>query len=115
MDKFNYFLYLKNKYTTILQNLNEICNSYEEIIENGQQMELQLSFLKNDTELLNNQDMTELSLYKNQIQNTKNMIDNINLLIQHSCCHNYISDLIDISPEKSQYITYCTICEKTAL
>ena len=111
MDKFNYFLYLKNKYTTILQNLNEICNSYEEIIENDQQMEPYL----NDTELLNNQDMTELNLYKNQIQNTKKMIDNINLLIQYNCCHNYISDLIDISPDTSQYITYCTICEKTVL
>lgn len=36
-------------------------------------------------------------------------------LIEHSndCDHNIIEDLIDIDPDRSQMVKYCTICYKT--
>lgn len=35
------------------------------------------------------------------------------LEIVRNCKHEYITDLIDIDPEKSQVITYCIHCEHT--
>ena len=29
------------------------------------------------------------------------------------CRHKFVKDLIDITPEKSEIIVYCEICEKT--
>ena len=34
-------------------------------------------------------------------------------LIKETCNHNYIIDDIDITPDKSMRIKYCTICETT--
>ena len=31
--------------------------------------------------------------------------------IKNKCQHNYVTDYIDIDPEKSMKICYCTICE----
>jgi hypothetical protein len=31
---------------------------------------------------------------------------------QNTCCHIFINDWIDITPEKSMYITYCIKCEQ---
>jgi hypothetical protein len=47
--------------------------------------------------------------YKNIIQ----LIEKY--LIKHSndCDHNIIDDLIDIDPDRSKMIKYCTICYKT--
>jgi signal recognition particle GTPase len=47
--------------------------------------------------------------YKNIIQ----LIEKY--LIDHSedCDHNIIKDLIDIDPDRSKMIKYCTICYKT--
>lgn len=35
------------------------------------------------------------------------------LELVRNCKHEYITDLIDIDPEKSQVITYCIHCEHT--
>ena len=111
MDKFDYFLFLKKKYGNILQNLNEISNSYQEINsyeENEIENEKKTEFFQD-----NKTAKQELFFYKEQIQNIENQINNITTHIQNNCEHHFIRDLIDISPEKSQHITYCIICEKT--
>jgi hypothetical protein len=33
------------------------------------------------------------------------------LIFKNQCNHEYITDTIDITPEKSQEITYCVLCE----
>ena len=38
--------------------------------------------------------------------------DNITKYIQLYCNHNYVLDLVDITPERSQTICYCTNCEQ---
>jgi len=35
------------------------------------------------------------------------------LEMKRICKHEYITDMIDIDPEKSQMITYCIFCEST--
>ena len=34
-------------------------------------------------------------------------------LVYQKCDHNFITDIIDISPEKEKTICYCTVCELT--
>jgi hypothetical protein len=33
--------------------------------------------------------------------------------IKNICKHQYVNDVIDIDPERSQSITYCVICDDT--
>ena len=40
------------------------------------------------------------------------LYDKITKYIQLYCNHNYVLDLVDITPERSQTICYCTICEQ---
>lgn len=47
-------------------------------------------------------------------ENCELQLKQINRMKQiHSCNHEYITDTIDINPEKSQTITYCVFCEST--
>jgi hypothetical protein len=39
--------------------------------------------------------------------------DNKQISHLQNCKHEYITDMIDIDPEKSQMITYCIHCEHT--
>jgi hypothetical protein len=98
-----YFLYLKIKYTSILQNLNEISSIYEEIINNDN---------INNEIMLENSYIREMNLYKSQIINVEFLLENISNKIKNTCQHNFVEDLIDINPDKSIHITYCTKCEK---
>jgi hypothetical protein len=57
---------------------------------------------------------------ENMKKNYEQEIEAINTLVQVandkmvSCCqHDFVKDTIDIDCEKSQNITYCTICEYT--
>lgn len=40
-------------------------------------------------------------------------IDDLETLISNECKHEYIYDLIDITPDRSQTIQYCRKCNKT--
>ena len=57
-------------------------------------------------------------------ENTKNVCTKIlneteiylielNKRIHQICCHEFVNDMIDISPDKSMRICYCKICEYT--
>jgi hypothetical protein len=48
-----------------------------------------------------------------QIKIIKNIIKLNDDRIYEQCEHNFITDIIDISPEKEKTICYCTICELT--
>jgi hypothetical protein len=53
---------------------------------------------------------------KHQDEDYKNIIQLIEkYLIKHSndCDHNVVDDLIDIDPDRSKMIKYCTLCYKT--
>ena len=48
-----------------------------------------------------------------QINTLKNMKKMNDKNIYEQCEHNFVTDIIDINPEKEQTICYCTICELT--
>uniref|UniRef100_A0A6C0IDT0 DksA C4-type domain-containing protein n=1 Tax=viral metagenome TaxID=1070528 RepID=A0A6C0IDT0_9ZZZZ len=97
----NHNLLLKNKYQNILNNINEIIYIYNEIKNYNIQNNL------NDTIT------EEIQYYEEKYKELSNSILYINSIIYKECQHNYIDDEIDITPELSQRITYCTLCEHT--
>ena len=97
----NYNLFLKNKYQNILSNLKEIIYTYKE---------LKTVYIQNN---LNDNFTMELQYYEEKYKEISNNISYINSIITKDCEHNYIDDVIDITPDLSQHITYCTLCEHT--
>jgi hypothetical protein len=91
----DYFLFLKKKYINILNYLSEIINSYEEML------------------LYNDEFLSQYKKYKNEVYEMKHLINNVNISICKLCIHEFVDDVIDITPERSQKIEYCVICEYT--
>jgi hypothetical protein len=97
----NYFLSSKKKLQKVLSYLNEIKLTYCEI-----EME------RDDG--INDEYITEqVNEYEKKILELDLTIEYLNQFICHSCEHTFVEDVIDITPDRSQNITYCTICEYT--
>jgi len=106
----NYFLYAKSHHKNIINLLEEITNIYDNIL--------------NDINNIDNYGLVDIKEYMDFVTNLKkindsNIIENIkiyNLLncrVSEVCDHKFITDTIDITPDRSQEIIYCTICEYT--
>ena len=96
-----YFLSSKNKLQKILSYLNEIKLTYCEI-----QLERYDS--------INNEYVTEqVDEYEKKISELETTIEHLNQIILSNCEHSFVQDVIDITPDRSQQITYCSICEYT--
>jgi hypothetical protein len=91
----DYFLFLKKKYLNISNYLTEIINSYEELST------------YNDYFLL------QYKKYKNELSEIKYLIDRVNISICKLCEHQFVEDIIDLTPDSSRNIEYCKICECT--
>ncbi len=99
----NYFLSSKNKLHKILSYLHEIKLNYFEMEikeENGNI--ITCDYIKNNIEE-----------FEDKICEIELTIKYLNELIFNNCEHDFVEDLIDINPDKSQRIIYCKICEYT--
>ena len=97
------FLFLKKRYINILIYLTEILSSYEELFN-----------YNNDNDNDNYESIAiQYNKYKREISEVKCLIDDINNEMYKICRHDFVEDDIDITPEKSQRIEYCKICEYT--
>ena len=106
----DYFLHSKHIYKQIEYNLKEIIELYKEFIELTESQENVVKFDKEfDIQFLIN---TKEEYYQ-KIKQIGFFKDFIKQKIISCCAHNFIQDVIDISPEKSQQIEYCSICEFT--
>jgi hypothetical protein len=99
------FFLFKKRFNAIQYNLLEITSIYNDIISNSEVYDMSSS---------------EMVKIENMKKNYEREIEDINTLIQVandkmvSCCqHDFVKDTIDIGCEKTQNITYCTICEYT--
>ena len=99
------FFLFKKRLNAIQYNLLEITSIYNDIISNNEIYDIPSS---------------EMLKIENMKKNYEREIEDINTLIQVannkmvSCCqHDFVRDTIDVDCEKSQNITYCTICEYT--
>jgi hypothetical protein len=101
----NYYLFCIEKYSKILLNLDDIISNFQEINET----------INNENEVL----MTGIVSY--HLQNINFFTDKKNYIkilketyekkLQELCIHEFIDDLIDINPDRSQHICYCHKCE----
>ena len=102
MNAICYNLTIKKNYEKIKHNLENIIDSYNEI---------NYISSSNNNSSFNfdiNHDLTD---YKKKLENVHLMIKIINNLLYITCKHNFVEDTIDITPDKSKTIVYCTICE----
>jgi hypothetical protein len=101
-----YYLYCRKSYDKILQELDYIIDIYEDI---------------NDTTYFEeNLESEYIELFKTEhnknffIERKKN-IEHLrsicNSKVLQLCCHQIVDDDIDITPERSQRIRYCDICD----
>jgi predicted translin family RNA/ssDNA-binding protein len=97
----NYFLSSKKKLQKILSHLNEIKEIYCEIqIETCEDISYEYI-------------TQEVDEYEKKISELKLEIEHLNQFIFSNCEHTFVEDVIDITPDRSQNITYCTVCEYT--
>ena len=94
----NYFLSSKKKLQKVLSYLNEIKVTYCEIRDDGI-----------DDEYITDQ----VNEYETKIVELEVTIEHLTQIIFSNCEHIFVEDVIDITPDRSQNITYCTICEYT--
>jgi hypothetical protein len=90
-----YYLFYKKHYEDVINNLDNIINS---------------TLDTNDSNLLVPYNKIFLIEKKQHIIEKKTICDN---KIHELCNHEFEDDMIDITPERSQYITYCILCGYT--
>ena len=96
----HYFLSCKRNYIKIIQKLEYIIETLDDIDY------MTISEFSDICYPKNNKDF-----FTEKIKHFQDLIDNCNNELDHLCCHNFIDDVIDITPDRSQSITYCDICE----
>lgn len=72
------------------------------LLQQKKNIESKLYFFSNSTK---NVDI------KNQIVLLTESLQNVNNKLRTTCQHDYVEDWIDIDPDKTIKIRYCTICE----
>ena len=102
----NYFLSSKKKLEKILPHLNEIKLAYSEMyLENYENY---------SKDFIKRRYIQNLIIdYEAKISEVKMEIEHFQKIICSNCEHTFVEDMIDITPDKSQRITYCTKCEYT--
>jgi len=102
----HYFLSCKRNYINIIQKLEYIIETLDDV----NYMTI-CEFQDNYDKIMNSKN--NKSFFTEKIKHFQDLINNCNNELDQLCCHNFIDDVIDLTPERSQSITYCTICEYT--
>jgi hypothetical protein len=120
-NNIDYFLFTRNKFLSILQNLKESLNSHYELREyNGgfldvcktkknKDKEEEIIICKNNISIIDK----EINSLEEDIKAMEEQLLSINKKIQHICVHDFVEDYIDIDPDRSIKIVYCQVCEYT--
>ena len=96
----NYFLSTKEKLQSILSHLNEIKDTYGEIEIDD--YTISYDYVKK-----------QMKEYGKKIIEIETDINEINKCISLHCDHIFVDDYIDINPDTSERITYCSKCQYT--
>ena len=96
----NYFLSTKEKLQQILSHLNEIKEIY---------CEIEIDDYTVSYDYINEQ----IEDYEKKITETETNINQLHKFISLHCEHIFVDDYIDITPDRSEMITYCSKCQYT--
>jgi hypothetical protein len=104
----NYYLFCRESYDKIIRDLDNIIGTIEEIDECIKE---EKDLLKSDI-IVSNQTHNKFffNSRKEYMQILRSACDK---KIIELCKHEFVEDTIDITPDKSQNIRYCSICEYT--
>ena len=104
----DYYLFCKNNYRLIKIKLDEIIEAYE-LINDCTMAEDDLAY-------------EHYEIFKPEYNKTffikgrekiNRLINECDKKIQEICNHNFINDMIDLTPDRSEYIKYCEFCGLT--
>ena len=99
------FFLFKKRLNAIQYSLLEITSIYADIISNSEIYDIPPNeMLKIETMKKN---------YEDEIKDINTLLQAANDKMVSCCQHDFVKDTIDIDCERSQNITYCTICEYT--
>jgi hypothetical protein len=97
-----------------MKTIVKLCNEYLEHIQNGSiELQRKMTYMQENSELWNEFIGTVVSNLPVLKENTGFIIEKINKELHIHCQHNMENDYIDIFPEKSMLIQYCTKCYST--
>ena len=104
-----YYLYCKRRYDNIIKCLEEIISNHELIC---------LETLKLDScagkDIISDLNLIQdIDGFNDKLKHLKHLKQMCDIKIKNLCNHEYEEDFIDISPDRSEKIIYCTICEHT--
>ena len=103
-----YYLYCRREYDDIICYIDVIIEKYETISD----ISIKENNLCHDHyESFNREDIKNFFIQKRDY--IKELKQICNKKIMRLCKHDFVTDLIDLSPDNSQYIKYCKICEYT--
>ena len=98
----------------IIEKENSILNDYENVVLNLTTNNINKNKVEIDFYNLIQKYISETNkINKNKLDYNKNMLKKINNLIIKKCEHTWINDLIDIDPDRSKSIKYCSKCYLT--
>jgi len=116
---------MNNEFDILMNIYADLCNNQEHIQFSKQKMVKIITDINNignnyfDTKVNDRVFQDYISIYNddNTYQTLINNLDNLKLfikdLINNKCEHEWIDDLIDIDPDRTQNICYCVKCEVT--
>lgn len=106
----NYYLSKRKMYNNLICNFNSIISEYDNFLQ------LSLNNMQNTNDFLNFE-ISQMKKQKNKMLRYLKHIDRFQIIcnnhINTICSHQFENDSIDITPELSQNICYCTICGYT--
>lgn len=100
-----YYIFCKKKYEEIILYLENILDSYDLIIDYTLSEE---NLDQNHFNIF--QPDHNKNFFLNNLIHTKQLKKVCDNKIKKLCLHEYETDTIDITPERSENITYCKIC-----
>ena len=104
-----FYIEMKKKTDILIRQIEDSIESYNEIMscinENCEYTYITIELINFYNNLCEDSE-SQLSIMKDM----KVINDD---LVYEKCEHNFITDIIDIDPEKDKTICYCTICELT--
>jgi hypothetical protein len=113
----DYLLKMKNNNDYTIAYLKEINNNYVKMKEDTVLNLIDASLNVNQNFLQYNKDITEINDNLNQQdEHLRRLIflnEKIRTKLISMCNHEWITDSIDIDPDRSQTIEYCKICQTT--
>jgi hypothetical protein len=91
----------------LLYTMSENSNTIECLIHIRKIIETQLNFFRVS---LNETQGKNISPFQKIDLDFQNLLENIDTTLKSECKHVYEEDYFDITPDRSQKITYCKIC-----